>query len=260
MVKFDRSFFLLIWHYRFLRIIYRWLHFQDLTDSAGCHVCPWEHNGDCCDHQEGHNNLHCVLDKCHHISYLHSSIVNAMCTEIDNRYRYTVHDQHHDRHHKCHTAVYKQVCLCQIHICFFKTLFLMLLTAECADNRDSGKDFPGYQVQTVNESLQPGEFRHCNLEQYKNNNQNDGYCGSKDPGHGGIGLENLEHASDAKDGRIQNDSEHHGHNLLHLLHIVGTSRDQGCSGKFMIFVAGEMNDLAVYIISQIMSKGCCHSC
>ena len=104
----------------------------------------------------------------------------------------------------------------------------MLLTAECADNRDSGKDFPGYQVQTVNESLQPGEFRHCNLEQYKNNNQNN--------------------------------SEHHGHNLLYLLHIVGTSRDQGCSGKFMIFVTGEMNNLAVYIISQIMSKGCCHSC
>ena len=75
-----------------------------------------------------------------------------------------------------------------------------------------------------------------------------------------IGLENLDHTSDAKDGRIQNDSKHHGHNLLHLLHIVGTSRDQGCSGKFMIFVTGEMNDLAVYIISQIMSKGCCHSC
>ena len=28
----------------------------------------------------------------------------------------------------------------------------------------------------------------------------------------------------------------------------------------MIFVTGEMNNLAVYIISQIMSKGCCHSC
>ena len=35
----------------------------------------------------------------------------------------------------------------------------------------------------------------------------------------------MTHASDAKDRRIQNDSEHHGHNLLYLLHIVGTSRD-----------------------------------
>ena len=34
----------------------------------------------------------------------------------------------------------------------------MLLTAERADNRDSGKDFPGYQVQTVNESLQLVNF------------------------------------------------------------------------------------------------------
>ena len=114
----------------------------------------------------------------------------------------------------------------------------MLLTAELADNRDSGKDFPGYQVQR--------SMRVCSLVNFGIAIWNSTkitirmmHCGSKDPGHGGIGLENLDHASDAKDGRIQNDSEHHGHNLLHLLHIVGTSRDQGCSGKFMIFVAGE---------------------
>ena len=33
----------------------------------------WEHNGNHTDHEEGHDNMHCILNKCHHIANLHLS-------------------------------------------------------------------------------------------------------------------------------------------------------------------------------------------
>ena len=75
-------------------------------------------------HKESHNNLHRILDKRHHISNLHLSVVDSFCTGPHDQNRDPVHNKHHDRHHKRHRAIYEQICFRQIHICCCQTAFL----------------------------------------------------------------------------------------------------------------------------------------
>ena len=150
-----------------------------------------------------------------------------MCATVDDKNRHSVHDQHHGRHHKSHTSVYKQVCSGKCGIGLLKTLFLMFLTTERTDYRDTGKDLSGNQIQLVDQSLQDRKFGHCHLEQHKDHKQDQCHCYAKDPCHGCIRIQHTEHTANTKDRRVQNDSKQHGHYLLHLLDIIGTSCDQG---------------------------------
>ena len=245
--------------YRSFRILNGNLCFQNLINTKRCNICSREHNRHCSDHQEGHNDLHCILDKCHNITNLHGSVVYCMGTTVNNKYRYSVHDQHHNGHHKSHTSVDKQVCFCQIQVCLLEALFFMFLTAECTDNRNTCKDLTGYQIQSVDQGLQDSEFGHCHLEQHKDHNQDQCNCHPKDPCHRRICIQYLDHATNTKDRRVQNNTEHHCHNLLYLLHIIGASCDQGCCGEFVIFSAGEAHNLTVNAVSQVMAKSACHS-
>ena len=104
----------------------------------------------------------------------------------------------------------------------------MFFTAECTDNRNTGKDFSCYQVQLIYHGLQGCKFRHCDPKQHchKCHDQYNGH--PKDPCHGGISLKHADHTTDSKDRRVKHDTEHHSHYLLDLLDIVRASCDQGC--------------------------------
>ena len=90
-----------------------------------------------------------------------------------------------------------------------------------------GTDKEGNQIQLVDQSLQDRKFGHCHLEQHKDHKQDQCHCYAKDPCHGCIRIQHTEHTANTKDRRVQNDSKQHGHYLLHLLDIIGTSCDQG---------------------------------
>ena len=90
-----------------------------------------------------------------------------------------------------------------------------------------GTDKEGNQIQLVDQSLQDRKFGHCHLEQHKDHNQDQTNCHTKDPCHGRICVQYLNHTTNTKNRRVQNDSKQHGHYLLHLLDIIGTSCDQG---------------------------------
>ena len=130
----------------------------------------------------------------------------------------------------------------------------MFLAAEGTDDRDAGKDFSGYKIQTVDQSLQLCKLWHGNLEQYQYYQQNKNHCHSQDPGHGRGSIQHLYHTTDSHDRSIQYDSEHHSHHLLYLLHIVGTAGDQRCGGKLMVLIAGKADYLTVHTAAQIVSQ------
>ena len=88
-----------------------------------------------------------------------------MCSVVDDQNCNTVHDQHHGRHHKCHAAIDKQVCFGQPLIGILKTCLLVFLTAERADNRNTCQDFPGNQIQLIDQILQFCKFGHCDRKQ-----------------------------------------------------------------------------------------------
>ncbi len=78
----------------------------------------------------------------------------CMGTTVNNKYGYSVHDQHHSRHHKSHTSVDKQVCLCQIlGLLPQNDLPHVLSRAECTDNRNTCQNLTGYQIQSFDQSL-----------------------------------------------------------------------------------------------------------
>ena len=115
---------------------------HNFIDTLSCNACPRKHNRHHGDHQKGHDDLHGILHKCHHISNLHGSVIHCMSSVVDDQNGNTIHDQHHSRHHKCHTAVDKQVGLCQSVIGILKTRLLVFLTAERPDDRNTGQYLP----------------------------------------------------------------------------------------------------------------------
>ena len=153
MVEFNRSFYIFGWLNRILRVCDAYFCLENVIDTKCCHVCSRKHDGHGCDHQEGHDDLHCVLDECHNVTYLHGSVINGIGTAVNDQYGNAIHDQHHSRHHKGHASVDEQVCLCQSLVCFLKTFFFVFLTAECTDDRDTGKDLTCYQVQFIDQCL-----------------------------------------------------------------------------------------------------------
>ena len=202
MVEFNGSFDIRIRLNWVFRIYYTDLCLEYIVDTKCCNICSWEHDRHCCDHQEGHDDLHCILNECHNITNLHGSIVYCIRSTVDDQHRDTIHNEHHRRHHKSHTSVNKQVCLCKSLVCLFKTFFFVFFTAECADNRDTCQDLTCYQVQFVNQSLQYCKLRHCHLEQNNDHNKDQDYCKTKDPCHRRIRLQYTDHATDTKDRRI----------------------------------------------------------
>ena len=130
MVEFHHAFCLWIRRLRLLGITDGRFCAEYLINTFRSNICPWNHNRHHCDHQEGHDNLHRILDKGHHITHLQVSIINSISTIVNDQYRYPIHDQHHNGHHEGHAAVDKQVCPGQVFICFLKPLFLMLFRTE----------------------------------------------------------------------------------------------------------------------------------
>ena len=114
-----------------------------------------------------------------------------MGSVIDNENGDTVHNKHHGRHHKCHTAIDKQVCLRKPVIGLFKTLLLVFLTAEGPDNRNTCQDFPGNQVQLIDQILQFCKLWHSDLKEQPHQNHDRRYCHTEDPGHGCVCLQYL---------------------------------------------------------------------
>ena len=231
--------------------MYGRLRIENLLDPFRRHACTGEHNGNHCDHEECHDNLHGVGNECHHIAYLQVSGINPFSAEPDNHDGDAVHDHHHHGHHERHNPVCKQLCFHQILIGCFKTVFLKLFPAEGTYYGNTCKDFPGYQIQTVNQRLHFLEFGHGDTHQHKNHCGNSHYRHSDNPSQAGSGTHNLDNASDTNDRGIQYHTKQHNLYHLHLLDIVGASCNQGSYGELIQFVIGKGYHLGKYLSPQI---------
>ena len=118
----------------FLRIMYHGCACEHFIYTVRRNGRPWQHDGNHAQHQEAGNDLHCILNKRHHIPDLHLSVINTVSAAPDNQNGDAVHNQHHSRHHKCHGTVYKKGRSRQIPVCLVKTLFLVLFRRKCTDN------------------------------------------------------------------------------------------------------------------------------
>ena len=118
----------------FFRIIDHRLTCQNFLNTICRHSRSWKHDRNHTDHQESHNNLHRILNKCHHISNLHLTVTDSMCPVPYDQNRNTIHDQNHRRHHKCHRTVNKQIRSRQVFVSCVKPLFFMLFCTECSNH------------------------------------------------------------------------------------------------------------------------------
>ena len=221
--------------------------FKYLGNTVCGHICPGDDDRHQSDHQEGHNDLHGVLDKCHHIAHLQGAAVHGVRTCVNDQYGDAVHDQHHHRHHKGHAAVDEKVGPGQVQIGFLEALLFMLFCGEGTGDHYAGELLPGHQVQLVDQRLEHGKARHRYGEQDENQEQQKYYCEYDDPAHGAVGAEHLQNAADAQDRSVQDHTQTHHQHDLYLLDVVGAAGDQRGSGEFMEFLASEAHDLPVYI-------------
>ena len=136
----------------------------------------------------------------------------------------------------------------------------MFFSAEGADHRNTGQYFSCNKIQPVDQCLKLCKSGHCNGKQKSDDNKNQHNAHTKDPCHGRICFQHTKHSSDSNDRSIQNNTEHHCHSHLYLLHIIGASGDQRCRGKFVVLIAGKSDYLPVNISSDIMAQTCSHLC
>lgn len=80
---------------------------NNFINPVCCNTGTRQHNRHHGKHQECHNNLHGISNKCGHCSNLNLSGINTMCRYPDNQYGYSIHNKHHARHHKSHDTVGK---------------------------------------------------------------------------------------------------------------------------------------------------------
>ena len=161
MIKGKNSFSLLRQYFRPFRITDDRLTLQHFFHTVSRYSRTRKHDRDHAKHQESHDDLHGILNKCHHISHLHLTIADSMCSGPYNQNRDSVHDQHHCRHHKCHRTIDKKIRLCQFYICVIKSFLFMLFCTKCTDNRQSCQNFSGHKVQLIHKLLKHLKFRHC---------------------------------------------------------------------------------------------------
>ena len=223
--------------------MYGRIRIQNLLDSFRSHSGTGKHNGNHGDHQEGHDNLHGIGDKRHHVAYLKVPRIDSLSSEPYDHDGNTVHNQHHHRHHKGHDTVGEQLGFHQILICGFKTVFLEFFPAESTDDGDSGKDFPGHQIQTVHQGLHFLEFGHSHLHQHKHHDGNSRYRYPDNPAQAGFSAHYLDNTAYPDDRGIQHHTQQHNLHHLYLLDIVGASRDQRSNRKLIQLVIGKGHNL-----------------
>ena len=122
---------------------------QNFLNSVCCHTCTRKHDGNHRNHQKGHDDLHRIGHKRHHIANLQVSGVDSLCTEPHDHDGNAVHNQHHRRHHKGHDAVGEQLRFHQVLVRFIKPFFFEFFSGKCTDNRKPSQNFPGNQVHPV---------------------------------------------------------------------------------------------------------------
>ena len=207
---------------------------QHLLDTFRSHAGTGQHDGKHGNHQEGHDNLHGISNKRHHIAHLEVSRIDPLSAKPDNHNGNAVHDHHHKGHHKGHNPVGEQLGSHQILISCFKSFFFKFLTAEGADNGHAGEYFPGYQVQPVNQGLHFLKLRHGYLHQDQNHHGNCRNCYADDPAQPGSGTGYLNYAADTDDRRIKHHTQQHdlyhlylGENLSSQIHTYFCRRPGG---------------------------------
>ena len=227
-----------------------------LVDTVGGNACTGQHNGNHGNHQERHDDLHGVGDKRHHITDLHVAEIYAVCAKPDNRNRDHVHNQHHARHHKGHDAVGEQLGARQGDVGPVKALFLVLFTAECTDNRQTGQDLTGNQIEVIDERLHLLKARQRNAHQ-NGNQAHDRTNGDRDnPCHTGFGAHDAENTAHAQNRSIEHDAQQHNDDHLHLLDVVGRARDERRGGKLGHLLVAERDNAGKQAFTQVHGEFC----
>ena len=215
---------------------------DDLVDTVGCHTGTGQHDGYHRQHQEGHDDLHCVGDESNHLAHLHVAQVHGLTAEPDDEQASAVHDESHKRHHGSHGAVGKQLGAHQIAVGFIKTGFLKLFAAEGANGHDAGQDLAADKVQPVDQRLHLLEFRHSHVHQDGDKHQQRSHRHKDDPGKTGIARCHVQNAANAQNRRIGHHAQQDHTDELHLLDVVRGAGNQRSSGKFFDFGVGVADD------------------
>ena len=133
----------------------------------------------------------------------------------------------------------------------------MLLSGKGSDDRDTGQNLSGYQIHAVDQFLHHFEFWHRKFHQYQYHTNNHGNCHKDDPTHRGIGTCYHNDTANGKHRCVQDQTQQHDLDHLHLLDIVGTTCDQRCGRELIDLLARIGNHTGIYLLSQTASDiGC----
>ena len=231
------------------------LRIEHLFDSVRRHTGPWQHDGNHGKHQKGHDDLHGIGHKGHHIPHLQIAGIDSLCAEPDDHHCDPVHNQHHHRHHKIHHPVGKQLGFHQIGVGLVKPLFLELFPGKGADDQKARKDFPGDKVHPVHQLLHDFEFGHGDIDQRQDKDKNRCHRHRNDPPHPGPGPGHFDNSAQSQDRRVDNHTQKHDGNHLHLLDIVGAPGNQGGGGKLVHLPAGKGHDPFKHPLPEVFADG-----
>jgi len=109
---------------------------------------------------KGKNDLHRVLDKCHHVSHFQRVGGNAVCADPDYEEYGDILNEVHYGHLHYHYAVNKKIHARQFPVNPVKTLLFVFLRSERAYHHQAVKRFPSDSVQFVDKLLDYFEFGH----------------------------------------------------------------------------------------------------
>ena len=209
----------------------RWFGSKNTADPAGRHCSSRDHDEHYSYEEKAHDHVYRILHESHDLSDHKISGLNHPGTGPDDENAGCVHDQCYRRGHEGHRSVDKYVKFCQIHVCIFETILLMLFSAEGAHDQKTAEPLADDKIEAVKLVLKNSEFGHYCKEQdhhQKGNNYDRyAYC----PSHSGAEPDSIDQCPDPHQRSEYRHPQYHHRCLLHVLHVICGAGDQAGSRK-----------------------------
>ena len=182
-----------------------------------------------------------------------------MGTEPDDGDGNAVHNQVHEGHHGRHGTACKQLSIPQSGIGTVKALFLVALTSKCTNDRQTGEDFAGHKVHIVHQGLHLLELGHSHQQQNHQQQEQASHRSRHDPAQARIRSNDLGHAADAHNGRVQHHAQQQYTGHLHLHNVIGASGDERRGRQVLQLGVREAHHLGKHITAQVTTDGRAHA-